>query len=272
VHLAHAAYDLQVLTKGRFRLGLGSQVRAHIEGRYGSTWDKPAAQMRDRILGVKAVLDAWQDGTPLDFTGAYTRLNLMPPTFNPGPNPYGRPPVLLGALGPVMTRTAAEVADGLLVMPFNTPRHFAERTLPAIEKGLAQRATDGVFTIHPQAILALANTEDELSAAVAGVRRLLGFYGSTPAYRPVLEVEGRPDLQGELNAMAKRGEDQLLGRLIDDDLLMELAVIGTPEECAAQLVERFGQVAQRVCCYFPGYDPRLDLISQLVGAVSRIAA
>ncbi len=135
MHLAHAAYDLQLMSGGRFRLGLGSQIRPHIEKRYGATWSPPAARMREIVLAVKAILASWQDGTRLDFRGEFTQHTLMPPTFVPGPMAYGMPPVLLGALGPVMTRTAAEVADGLLVMPFHSHRHFRERTLPAVRGG-----------------------------------------------------------------------------------------------------------------------------------------
>jgi probable F420-dependent oxidoreductase len=269
VHLAHAAYDLQTLSGGRFRLGLGSQVRAHVVRRHGGVWDKPAAQMRDRILAIKAVLDSWQHGTVLDFHGEYTRLDLMPPLFNPGPNPYGPPPVLLGALGPVMTRTAAEVADGLLVMPFNSPRHFAEHTLPAVEEGLRRRRTDGTgFSIHPQAILAMADAPADLEAAVAGVRMLLAFYASTPAYRPVLEADGRADLQPVFADAARTGDFAAKAHLIDDELLGRLAVVGTPQECARQLLERFAAHAERVCCYFPGHDPSPTLIARLVGALA----
>jgi probable F420-dependent oxidoreductase len=232
-------------------------------------WDKPAAQMRDRVLATKAVLDSWQDGTPLDFRGDYTRLDLMPPLFNPGPNPYGLPPVLLGALGPVMTRTAAEVADGLLVMPFNSPRHFNDHTLPAVEEGLRRRETDASgFSIHPQAILAMADDPDDLEVAITGVRLLLAFYASTAAYRPVLEAEGRADLQPVFADAARSGEFAAKARLIDDDLLGRLAVVGTPQECAHELLERFGAHAERVCCYFPGHDPSPTLIAQLVEALS----
>ena len=156
MHLAHAAWDLQLMSRGRFRLGLGSQVRPHIENRYGATWSPPAARMREIVLAVKAILASWQDGSRLDFRGEHTRHTLMPPTFVPGPNPYGAPPVLLGALGPVMTRTAAEVADGLLVMPFHSHRHFRERTLPAVAEGLARAGRTRV-DLFPQAILAMGD-------------------------------------------------------------------------------------------------------------------
>lgn len=268
MHLAHTAYDLQLMSGGRFRLGLGSQIRVHIEHRYGATWSPPAARMREIVLAVKAILTAWQDGTPLDFRGEHTRHTLMPPTFVPGPNPYGLPPILLGALGPVMTRTAAEVADGLLVMPFHSHRHFRERTLPAVEEGLARsgrsRESFGVF---PQAILAMGESDQEVQAARVGVRGLLAFYASTPAYRPVLDVEGWGELQPELKALSKQGDVPAMMALVTDEMLATLAVAGTPAECAAELHRRFGDVAERVCAYFPGHDPALDQVSRLVAAL-----
>ncbi|MCD4533782.1 TIGR03617 family F420-dependent LLM class oxidoreductase [Nocardioides sp. cx-169] len=268
LHLAHAAYDLQLLSRGRFRLGLGSQIRPHIEKRYGARWSPPAARMREIVLAVKAVLGSWQDGTRLDFRGEHTQHTLMPPTFVPGPNPYGVAPVLLGALGPVMTRTAAEVADGLLVMPFHSERHFRERTLPAVEEGLARsgRSRES-FAVLPQAILAMGRTPAEQEAAALGVRGLLAFYASTPAYLPVLEVEGWADLQPDLNALSKAGDVAAMMALVDDAMLETLAVVGTPEECAAELRRRFGEHATRVCGYFPGYRPPLDQVAALAASL-----
>jgi probable F420-dependent oxidoreductase len=266
VHLAHAAWDLQLMSRGRFRLGLGSQIRVHVENRYGATWSPPAARMREIVLAVKAILGSWQDGTPLDFRGEHTRHTLMPPTFVPGANPYGAPHVLLGALGPVMTRTAAEVADGLLVMPFHSHRHFRERTLPAVAEGLAL-AGRTELPIYPQAICAMGATPEAVTKASVGVRALLAFYGSTPAYRPVLEVEGWADLQPELNVLSKAGD---VGRMIDlvsDEMVTTLAVRGTPEECAAEIRRRFGDVADRVCAYFPGSDPPATEIERLATAL-----
>ncbi|MBF6318716.1 TIGR03617 family F420-dependent LLM class oxidoreductase [Nocardia cyriacigeorgica] len=266
MHLAHAAWDLQLMSRGRFRLGPGSQIRPHIEKRYGATWSAPAARMREIVLAVRAILTSWQDGTELDFRGEHTRHTLMPKTFVPGPNLYGPPPVLLGALGPLMTRTAAEVADGLLVMPFNSHRHFRERTLPAVAEGL-KRAGRTEFPIYPQAIVAMGRTEQELAAASRGVRGLLAFYGSTPAYRPVLEAEGWGELQPELNALSKSGDIMQMFDRVCDTMLDTLAVRGTPEDCAAELARRFGDVAGRVCCYFPGYDPPVGQIAALAGAL-----
>jgi probable F420-dependent oxidoreductase len=271
MHLANMAYDLHLLSGGRFRLGLGSQIKPHIEKRYGATWTKPASRMRETVLAVKAILGAWQDGTRLDFRGEFTQHTLMPPTFVPGPNPFGVPPVLLGALGPVMTRTAAEVADGLLVMPFNTARHFRERTLPAVAEGLALAGRAPLesreFDLFPQAIVAMGTTPDEIEAASYGVRALLAFYGSTPAYRPVLEVEGWEDVQPELNALSKTGDVTAMVDLVSDEMLRTLAVVGTPAECAAQITDRFGDVADRICAYFPGSNHPASTIRALGDAL-----
>ena len=268
MHLAHTAYDLQLMSKGRFRLGLGSQIRPHIEHRYGATWSRPVAQMAETVQAVKAILASWQHGHRLDFRGEFTRHTLMPPTFVPGPNPYGVPPVLLGALGPLMTRTAAEVADGLLVMPFNSHRHFRERTLPAVDAGLeaAGRTREG-FAVLPQAIVAMGRTDAELAQASVGVRGLLAFYGSTPAYRPVLDVEGWADVQPELNRLSEEDDWAGMLGLVTDEMLETLAVRGTPEECAAEIERRFGDVADRVCAYFPGYDAPLDQVRDLAAAL-----
>ncbi|MCW2813102.1 MAG: methylenetetrahydromethanopterin reductase [Nocardioides sp.] len=269
MHLANAAWDLQLMSRGRFRLGLGSQIKVHVEKRYGATWSPPAARMREIVLAVKAILAAWQDGTRLDFVGEHTRHTLMPPTFVPGPNPYGPPPVLLGALGPLMTRTAAEVADGLLVMPFHSHRHVRQRTLAAVSEGLANAGRKDV-AIYPQAITAMGRTPDEQAAADAGVRMLLAFYGSTPAYRPVLDIEGWGELQPELNALSKTGDIAAMMGLVTDDMIATLAVRGTPEECAAELGRRFGDIAERVCCYFPGYDAPLDQVGALRTALAAV--
>ena len=219
VHLAHAAYDLQLLSEGRFRLGLGSQVKAHIERRYGARWHKPVAQMREWVLATKAILDSWQEGGRVDFRGAYTTHTLMTPAFDPGPNPFGVPKILVGALGPRMNEMAAEVADGILVMPFNSARHMRERTVPAIERGLAtagRALADLEITV--EVIVGVGRNERELEAA-KGLRNLLAFYGSTPAYRPVLDIEGWGELQPELNGLSKRGEWQQMGRLITDEMV-----------------------------------------------------
>ena len=267
MHLAHTAYDLHLLSEGRFSLGLGSQVRAHVEKRYGSTWGRPVAQMREWVQAIQAILGHWQDGSPLRFEGEYTRHTLMTPAFNPGPNPFGVPPVLVGALGPKMNEMAAEVADGILVMPFNSGRHMAERTVPAIERGLATagRSWDDL-EITVEVIAGVGRNDAELAEA-AKIRGVLGFYGSTPAYRPVLDVHGWGDLQPELNRLSKQGDWAAMFDLVDQPMMETLAVFGSPSECARQINDRYGAWADRVCIYFPGYDASDDLIAEMVHEV-----
>jgi probable F420-dependent oxidoreductase len=273
LHLAHAAYDVAVYSGGRFRLGLGSQVKAHIEKRYGSSWERPAARMAETIAAIKAIFAAWEGQRRLDFRGEFFTHTIMSPNFNPGPNPFGPPPVLLGALGPVMTRTAAEAADGLLVMPFNSTRHFAERTIPAVGEGLRRsgRASDE-FQIIAQAMVAVGRDEADLAAAIDGVASLISFYGSTSAYLPVLDVEGWADIQPELNALSKQGRFAEMRGLITEPMVARIGIVGTPEECAQQITARFGAHAVEVCCYFPGYTPRAADIGDLISALHRTPA
>jgi probable F420-dependent oxidoreductase len=266
MHLANASYDLHLLSEGRFRLGLGTQVRAHVENRFGARWDKPVRQMREWVLATRAILESWQHGTKVDFRGEYTTHTLMTPAFNPGPNPHGIPKILVGALGPMMNQMTAEVADGVLVMPFNSERHMQERTWPAIERGLARSGrTRGDFEVTAEVIVGVGRTDEELEAA-RGVRFLLAFYGSTPAYRPVLEVEGWESLQPELNTLSKQGRWNDMTELISDDMVDTLAVHGTPDQVAAEIVRRYG-TCDRICAYFPGYPAGDDLITDFVAAM-----
>ena len=252
VQLAHQAYDLQLLTRGRFTLGLGSQIRAQVEKRYGASFDRPIARMRELVGALRAIFATWETGERLDFRGEFSTHTLMPPMFNPGPLPFGMPPIAIGGLGPQMVRLAAEVADGLLVMPFNTAGHFRERTLPAVEEGLARSGRKrSELTVTGEVIVCCGRTEEEMEAARTAGRWLLSFYASTPAYRPVLEVEGWEDLQPELNRLSKSGRWDEMPALIDDAMLSALAAVGSPVEVAADIVARFGGQADRVGFYTP---------------------
>ena len=170
LHLAHAANDLQIYSEGRFRLGLGSQTRAHIVKRYGGQWGKPAARMGETVQAVKAIFAAWDGAAPLDFRGEFHTHTLMTMAFDPGPNPFGAPPVLMAALGPLMTRTAAEVADGLLIHPLTSDRFFAEKTLSSYTEGLTRSGrTPDDCQIVAQAMVAMGRTEADLAKAINGV-------------------------------------------------------------------------------------------------------
>ena len=246
IQLAHQAWDHQLLSGGRFTLGLGTQIRTQIEKRYGVAFDRPVARMRELIEALRAVFDTWQSGRRLDFRGEFYRHTLMTPTFNPGPNPFGPPPIYVGALGPQLTRTAAEVANGLLTMPFASERFLREVTMPAVREGLAAtgRAT-AEFAVVPEVIVSAGDDH-------RATRRLLAFYGSTPAYRRVLDLHGWGGLQPELNALSKQGKWAEMGESITDEILHTLAACGTPSEIAAHIRRRADGIADTVCLYQPG--------------------
>jgi len=249
IQLAHQAYDHQLLSGGQFTLGLGTQIRTQIEKRYGSEFERPVGRMRELVGALRAIFTTWQTGERLDFRGEFYRHTLMTPTFTPGPNPFGPPPIYIGALGPQLTRATAEVADGLLVMPFGTTKFLREATMPAVRKGLAaagRSATD--FALVPEIIVSAGEDHD-------ATRRLLSFYGSTPAYRPVLDIHGWGDLQPELNAMSKQGRWNDMAGLITDEVLHTIAACGTPKQIAAHIRERVAVaegMADTVCLYQPG--------------------
>jgi len=260
IQLAHQANDLQEISEGRFILGLGTQIRAQIEKRYGAEFDHPVARIKEMVGALRAIFATWNDGERLDFRGDYFQHTLMTPTFNPGPNPFGPPPIYLGALGPRMTRATAEVADGLLVMPFGSKRFLHEVTMPAVREGLAAagRSADDLAVV-PEIIVSVG--EDHTST-----RMLLAFYGSTPAYRPVLDAHGWGDLQPELNAMSKQGRWQEMSTLIDDEVLHTIAACGTPAEVAAHVRDRVAGISDRICLYQPG-PIAADALAEIVDAL-----
>jgi probable F420-dependent oxidoreductase len=267
LHLAHTAWDLQRLSGGRFALGLGTQVRRHIESRYSAAWTRPVARMRELVLATKAIFTAWQDGSPLDFDGEFFHHTYLPPLFRPAALDSGPPPIWVGAVGPKLTHAVAEVADGLLVHPFHTERFLHDHTLPNVEAGLASAARARVdFSVIADVIVCVGRDERELATADAGTRSLLGFYGSTPAYAPVLAAHGWGDLQPELAQMVREGRWADMPQAIDDDLLEALSVRGTPAEVAVELRRRYDGIADRVGFYLPyGHDP--DVVTEIIDAV-----
>ena len=250
--LANLGNDLQAYSKGRFILGLGSQIKPHITKRFSMPWSRPAARMREMILAMRAIWDCWYEGKRLDFRGEFYTHTLMTPMFTPTNNPHGAPPVILAAVGPKMTEVAGEVADGLLVHGFTTPRYLANVTLPAIEAGLekAGRSRKDFELCYP-AFIVTGKDEKEWEAMRTGVSRQVAFYGSTPAYRGVLEQHGWGELQTELNALSKQGEWAAMGERITDEMLEEFAVVAEPGKVATRLGERFGGTIDRILCTFP---------------------
>jgi len=252
MHLAYLANDLQLYSQGRFILGLGSQIKAHVEKRFSATWSHPAARMRELILAMRAIWESWSSGTKLDFRGDFYSHTLMTPFFNPGPNPHGAPKVFLAAVGERMTEVAGEVCDGLLAHGFTTEKYLREVTLPALERGLAKAGKQrSEFEISCPSFVITGSSEQEVAAADQGVRQQIAFYGSTPAYRGVLESHGWGDLQPELNRMSKQGEWVKMGELIGDDVVQAFAVRGEPEEIPRLILDRYGDVVDRVTFYTP---------------------
>lgn len=255
-HIAYQAWDLQTFSKGKFSLGIGSQIKAHIEKRFGVDFSPPAARMREYILAVKAFFDCWQNGSKLNFEGEYYRHTLMTPMFNPGPNEYGVPPIMLGALGPKMTEVAGEVADGLIVHPFNSMPFLEEKALPAVKLGLEKsgRSMDD-FCLQVNAIIITGETEEQYQAAEKSVKDLLGFYASTPAYAPPMAAVGLGDLQPKMNALSKQGKWDELGSYVDDHFVDAFCTRGKPEEIAGKLKAKYGDYADRLAIYAPYAAP-----------------
>src|SRR3954454_18390695 len=250
--VAVQANDVQALSGGRFVLGLGSQIKPHITKRYSMEGADPPPRMRAVVLAVRAIWDTWANGTPLDFRGDFYTHTLMTPFFDPGPNPHGPPKIMMAAVGPKMTEAAGEVADGMFCHGFSTDRFVREATLPALERG-AEKAGRSLadFEISAPSMIVAADSEEELGAGTEMVRSQIGFYGSTPAYRPVLELHGWGELQDELNALTKRGGWDEIAGLIDDDMLHTFAIIGTPEEAVEEARRRYGDVATRISVTVP---------------------
>lgn len=250
--LANTAYDLTQYSKGRFILGLGSQIKPHITKRFSMEWSKPAARMREMVLAMHAIWDSWMTGAKLDFHGDFYTHTLMTPFFNPGPHEYGHPRVFLAGVGPLMTEVAGEVCDGFFCHGFTTEKYLREVTLPALEEGRkkAGKTLEG-FEICGPSFVVTGSTEEEMEAAKVGTRRQIAFYGSTPAYRPVLECHGWGELQTDLNRMSKEGRWEEMGTLIDDEILSTFAVVGEPETIGPELQRRYGDVISRLSFYAP---------------------
>ena len=256
--VAVQANDVQALSGGRFVLGLGSQIKPHITKRYSMEWSHPAPRMREFVLAVRAIWEAWATGSKLDFRGDFYTHTLMTPFFDPGPNPHGPPKLLLAAVGPLMTQAAGEVADGMFCHGFSTERYVREVTLPALRRGAekAGRELPADFEISAPSMIVAADTEEQLKAGIDMVRQQIGFYGSTPAYRPVLELHGWGELQDELNALTKRGAWDQIADAVDDEILHTFAIVGTPEEAVEEARRRYGDVCSRVSLTIPeGADP-----------------
>jgi probable F420-dependent oxidoreductase len=261
--LAILANDLQLISGGRFQLGIGSQVRPHIERRFAMPWSRPAARMEEYVRAVRAIWHSWATGDRLAFRGTFYRHTLMTDFFDPGPNPHGNPPVHLAAVGERMTAVAGRVADGMLCHSFTTERYLRERTLPVLR---AERGGLDGFPLSLAAFVVLGADEAERRAAERAVREQIAFYGSTPAYRPVLDLHGWGGLHDRLHTLSTRRAWAEMADVIDDDVLDAFAVSGDAATVAAGLRARFAGVVDRISLYTPyPVDP-----AQVAAAVSAL--
>lgn len=267
--LANIGHDLNAASKGRFILGLGSQIKPHISKRFSMPWSAPAARMREFILAMRAIWANWHQGEPLAFTGKFYTHTLMTPFFTPTDNEYGAPRVSLAAVGPLMTEVAGEVADGIIIHAFTTEKYLRETTLPALERGFAKSGRKRQdFEISYPVFVVTGKNEEDLARARTATRQQIAFYGSTPAYRPVLESIGAGELQGELNAMSKQGRWQEMGQLIDDGLLASFAVVGEPGSIAGQILSRYGDIIDRTSAAYANIDreDQAKIVAELTAA------
>jgi len=255
--VAHSAWDLQRLSDGRFILGLGSQVQAHIVRRFSMPWAAPegivggpADRMRDFICALRAIWAAWRTGDRLDHRGDFYQHTLMTPFFSPPPLTYPDPPVFLAAVGPGMTRVAGEVADGVILHGFTTPRYIREVSLPALRTG-ADRSGRPLPQTAIMGFVVTGEDDEQLARAADAVRQQIAFYGSTPAYRGVMELHGWADAADRLSGMARRGAWEGLGEVVTDEMLGEFAVVAPAAQVSAAIVDRFAGLVDRLSFYTP---------------------
>lgn len=263
---ANSAWDLNAYSKGRFVLGLGSQIQPHIEKRFSMPWSHPAARMKEFVQAMRAIWNTWITGERLNFRGKFYTHTLMTPFFTPTDIQYGAPRVFLAAVGPLMAQVAGEVADGVILHAFTTETYLRNVTLPALEEGFAKSGrTRENFEISYPAFIVTGKDEKEMQENSIATRRQIAFYGSTPAYKGVLDSVDAGELQPRLNSMSKEGKWAEMGTLIGDDLLKEFAVIAEPKNIASEIKRRYGDVVDRTSAAYASLDreTRTKVIKEL---------
>jgi len=265
--LSVQANDIQMLSKGRLVLGIGSQVKAHITRRFSMPWSHPAPRMREYILAMRAIFSAWSSDTALNFDGDFYSHTLMTPVFDPGPNPFGPPRILLAAVGEQMTQVAGEVADGMICHGFTTERYLREVTLPALALARGEQPADG-FEICGSPFVATGRDEEEMATAVARARSQVAFYASTPSYQGVMKLHGWSDAAEELHTLSRAGRWRDMDALVDDEMLQAFVVVAEPHRVAAELVSRYDGLLTRMT--LAGTEsPHPDLSLRIVDDVRR---
>lgn len=268
--LAAQAWDLQANSRGRFVLGLGSQVKGHNERRFGIAWTAPAPRLADYVRALRAIWRCWEQGTPLDFHSAHYTLTLMTPDFSPEPTGLPMVPVTLAAVGEAMLRVAGEVADGVRLHPLCSRRYIEEVCLPNLREGMRRggRARKN-FDIHGGGFVVTGPDEATVAAAMEVVRRRIGFYGSTRTYLPILGLHGLQDLGLKLHRMSVEGRWDDMAAQVSDDVVRIFAACGTYAEIARAVEQRFGGVADSIDLEFPA-DAPIGLRREVLADIRRI--
>jgi probable F420-dependent oxidoreductase len=255
---AHIAWDLQAYSKGRFILGLGTQVKGHNERRYSVKWEAPGPKLREMILALRAIWDCWQNGTRLNFRGDHYTFTLMTPFFAPAPIEHPHVPIYIAGVNPYMCRLAGELCDGFHVHPLHSVKHLREDVLPDIERGLARAGRSRRdIELATTAFVITGRNAGEVEAAKAPVRQQISFYASTRTYRRVLDAHGWGEVCERLNEKAGKGDWAGMAGEITDEMLEAFAVIGTHDEIAAKLRAKYTGLLDRVAYYMP-YRPGED--------------
>jgi probable F420-dependent oxidoreductase len=266
---AQLAHDLNAFSDGRFVLGLGTQVKAHITRRFGMPWHDGPAQMREFIEALQAIFDHFYLGDPLAFSGDYYEHSLLPKPFKPNDLSAGRPPIFLSATGPMMTRVAAETADGLIMHPFSTEAYVKEVYVPTLDEHLTRVSLSrDDFVVDFSPLIATGDTEEAIDAARQVARERIAFYGSTRSYQRVLAHHGWEALQPQLNTLMKQGRVEEMAVLIDDAVFDAFVVSGTPDDVGRELKRRYGNFIDRMTLSPEGLSERSlgSLIEQLKSA------
>jgi probable F420-dependent oxidoreductase len=244
---AMTAWTLQRLSRGRFTLGLGSQVKGHIERRFGIKWSAPGPWLREYVAAVRAVWGCWQNGTTLDFQGEHYKLNLMVPLFAPGPIEHYPIPIHLAAVNSYMCQVAGEVADGIRAHPVATPRYIADVMLPAARNGAAKAGRDLTsFALCVKPLVATATDRSVLAERIRDVRARIAFYASTPAYLAAFATQGYGEVAQQLQAYSRAQRWEEMPAFVSDEMLETYAIVGTYDEIAAKLRARYAAVASHL--------------------------
>ena len=250
--LAYTSWDLQSLSRGRLILGLGSQVKGHIERRFGMKWEPPAPRMKDVILALRSVWRSWQEGGKLDFQGRFVTLDLMTPFFSPGPIERPEIPVYVAAVNPGMCRVAGAVADGVHVHPLHTVKYLKEVVIPSIDRGRRESGRErGSFSVAASVFAAVGDTEAERRGIREKMRGQVAFYASTRSYRRVMDLHGWGDVCDRLHELSSKGEWLKMASEVPDQMLEEFVVEGTWKGIGEALVSRYEGLADRVRLYTP---------------------